>query len=205
VKDQGNILNEFLKRQKPSVPQDYFDQFHDSLELDQTQTSILDQLVKSEKPSVAANDFIKLNQAILNEVKSNSSEDFISQLSKSKRPGVPNSFFEAFPEELSLIAEKESKIIVLNWVKVISSIAAITLIGLLSYNWFMSENTTSEVNVAQETEISLETYLTYLDEEDIVNYYINEGISYSDNDEIELNELYEYTTEDIENLYYDLN
>jgi hypothetical protein len=172
--------------------------------------NILDSLKKTAKPEVPANFF----NAFSDELSAKIANEELS-LNKKEMPAVPEGFFESFSDNLmetiaaeesaNLVPPKESrtKVIIL---RILGTIAAAACL-LLAFNLIDKEDEIIQtVQVAASTEEEAEdAYLAYLDEDEMINFLIeNEDIALEDNElDLEDEDIFYFLDDDIEDYYYD--
>lgn len=175
MEEKFNILDQLKKTAKPSVPEGYFENFYSKLELE--------------------GDF---NESAIG-------------LNKKDKPEVPSDFFANFSADLmDKIKEQEDetaepeRVWPLKLVGFVTAVAACALIFFMlkptNEGQTLAETVDNEVTETEEQHV--DTYLAYLDEDEIVDFLL-------ENDDIEIaNEFteaeedeYYFLEEDIEELY----
>ncbi|WP_027418474.1 hypothetical protein [Crocinitomix catalasitica] len=223
MKPEKNILEQnLIKSPKPEVPESFFANFYANL-LDKIDSeTLVDNLVKSEKPKLDKDYFSNFANKIASQAQDiNEVPNILDQLKKSTQPAIPEGYFEDFAEnKLEQLKEnKETKVISLVWVRRIAAVAAVLAALLFFYDWnetptqiaeqpvVSEQEIESEFEIESEQELPSDTYLTYLDEYDLMNYLAEEGISMDNDDASDLDDIdiYEISDEYLEELYYELN
>ena len=174
--------------------------------------NILDSLKKSAKPEVPANFFNEFSSNLMKQV---SQEQL--PFKKSDSPEVPAGFFDSFSDQLmDKIAEEEkasatptppkqsrSKIFFLK----ITGAVAVAACLLLLFNLINSEENAVETeNVATYSEEETEdAYLAYLDEQEIVDFLIDNDDIVLEEDELDVEDedIFYFLDDDIEDYYYE--
>ena len=156
MEEKKNILNDLHKHQKPEVPQGFFENFSDEL-----MAKIAEQ------------------------------ESGLNAFQKTTKPDVPAEFFETFAKNITTPSEdgqqtgeqqpteqvKRSRVISLRVVGIISAAAACLLVMfLLKPEDTNVEVASTETEMSSESEISDEELLAYVDENDIIDYILDEEI-----------------------------
>lgn len=191
----------FIKTKKPSIPEGFFNKFHQDL-MDEIKADMaLSFLKKNKKPSLPKDYFntSKIELDLDNEI----------PFKKHKRPAVPNNFFETFEANIatSINEKKEPKknnIFRLTLWSIGSAAAAAIILGFILFN---GEHTT-ESNFADNgkdtlSEENIDSYMAYLDESTIIDYYIDNDIEL--NNEIENEDaIIDIVSDDIEEWYLDM-
>ncbi|MDA7803294.1 hypothetical protein N8987_01795 [Crocinitomix sp.] len=204
MKEDDNILNQFKLGAKPTVPNHYFDNFYSQLmERIELESGILSQLQKRDKPSLPADYFENFSDSM-----GDNQADFgLENLKKSVQPKVEDGFFKSFPEQILIEIEKEgqsksqTKIIAIKWATAFISTAAALLIFFNILDFSSNNNPVkTEVTAQLSDESEREMYLSYIDEDELIEFIIEEDIAIQE-DEIELEDYYDYSEEEIEDLY----
>lgn len=205
MSNANSILDSLKRREKPVVPSGFFDDFFDSLmtEID-AESGLLGQLSKRKKPILPAGyfeqktDFMEeLNEAPL-----------LSALVLAEKPTLAETFFDQFPDQLqeqltTLDASKitRNRIIPLWLTTGISAIAATLAIFFIvrGLNSGIDEPIAVSEPLEEET---FDAYLSYLDEDEIIDYLLESDIDITTNNSDVDEQTYEdYSTEDIEDYY----
>ena len=183
MKEEQDILNQLKKRKKPEVSEGFFDNF-----------------------------YAELSAKIAEE------ESGLSKLKKSAKPELDADYFKDFSASISQQAEpntSSNKGIVISMKSVIwmTAIAACLVIGFFLIpdsqdDKGLKADTDTEVKSESSNLIENEVFLAMMDEDDVVNFLIeNEDISLentsktSSEDYYDDEELYYYLEEDLEDLY----
>ena len=177
MEDYNDIPNWIKKSRKQEVPDDFFENF----------SSQLMEKIQSEDSQLPAH--LKLNS----------------------KPSVPSGFFDSFGEEVQAkIKEHKSssrgKIIRMrNLMMLSAAAAAVLLIVFFSRQNFQSDEIISPNTANLETESNYDDYLVYLDDDEIVDYIIDNGIELENADDVSEREaVYDYVGDDIEEIYTEL-
>ncbi|MEX1000895.1 MAG: hypothetical protein WDZ35_02150 [Crocinitomicaceae bacterium] len=173
MKKQKHLLQQFSKSEKPEVPHGFFDHFPDEL------------------------------TATISE-----NEGKLHTFQKTEKPEIPDGFFTAFSQkmnDLPLPVEKKANVIRLKIAGFVSAVAACLLLG-----FFLMPEPETEVIAHNQTEkedteesVDADYYLAILEEDDLVNFILeNKDISVkteevTDNQE----EIYDFLKDDLEELY----
>ncbi len=204
MNESTNIVNQLKRREKPAIPDGFFDVFFNDLmdEID-ANSGLLGQMSKSESPPLPANYFSRSLDFIddLDETES------LLEITPSKKPTVPPHFFSDFPNKMNEIIgneieiEKKSTRIIPLWIiRGISSIAA--MLAIFFVVQLANTSTTEQPMVTVESEESFDAYLTYLDEDEIIDYIIETDIEIeSINEELNDQSYEDYSVQDIEEYY----
>lgn len=200
-----NILDHLKQRKKPAVPAGFFEDFYNSLmeEID-SRSGILGQLKKRSTPTLPPDYFKKA----INRLSAIEDKPVLFKIQQAEKPSLPNSFFETFPDlmddlisTLSPSAKKANRIIPLWIVGAVSSVAAtITLFFLIQG----MNNTIDKTPLVTEeaTEETYDAYLSYLDEDEIIEYIIESEIEMeSSSESLNDHSLDDYSVQDIEDYY----
>lgn len=200
-----SILDPLKRGKKPDIPADFFDLFFDTLMAEiEVESGILGQLTKRDRPTLPAGYFDQKFDFIEGQEKA----PLLSTLVPSSKPILPASFFDQFPELIleatapQKEADKQSSRIIPLWLTTsISAVAAALAIFFL----IRGVNTGAVETIAEsetDQEATYAAYLSYLDEDEIIDYMLEYDIDLQST-ETELDEqLYEdYSIEDIEDFY----
>ncbi len=179
MKEENNILNQINKRKQPKVPNGFFDSFADEL------------MSK-----------IDTEQSVLNSIK------------KREQPKVPELYFEDLTDKLKLNDVPKNKIISLKALTIITAIAASLLL------LFVLNNNTSNINIAKEkteliksnptineVDIQEDDYLSYFDEEDLIDFIVDNQLPVNENnieEEIYQDDLYDELETELDDYIYEL-
>lgn len=202
----NDILNQLKQRQKPTVPSGFFDHFFDTLmEEIELNDGSLGLLKKSERPSVP-DGYFENTLTFLEEENDSSTLD---ELTKRSSPEVPQGFFANFPSNLMAEIDKsekptKSRIIPL-WLSVGFSSAAAAILIFISITQFNSnEHSVAIIEDKVFEDETYDTYLSYLDEDEIIDYIVESDIDLGLSDEDEFDMYEDYSTEEIEEFYLEL-
>ena len=178
MEEKFNILDNLKKTAKPSVPAGYYENFYSKLDL--------------------ADD---MNESAIG-------------LNKKVKPEVPSDFFANFSTNLmDKIKEEEEKTIEPARVWPLKLVGFVTAVAACALIFFMIQpedqgqvlaDTTLSPDTELEEEEKMESYLAYLDEDEIVDFLIeNEDIEITEEfTEAEEDEYY-FLEEDLEELYFE--
>ncbi len=219
MENKKDILNGLKKSQRPTVPDGFYDQFwSDLMERIQNESGILGQLKKTEKPGVPQDFFANLTSSIVAEEPT----FVVDELQKREKPTLPANYFDQNTERIMAAVKAEGKdqkkggkVINMRLVTIISAVAAAILIIFTVINFSgptkengMANDTTPKDSIPQEvisTEDDYDDYLAYLDEDEIIDYIIENDIEIEDSTEIvEYEDYLDFSEEDIEDYYFDL-
>ncbi len=142
---------------------------------------ILNQLKKTKKPNVPNDFFEQFTTKIMSEVKEEKS--ILNSIKKQEQPKVPAGFFDEFSDNLKLNNNRKSKIITLKYLTIITAIAAsFLLIFILNFN-SSTKTTEHHPNLLNDesTNYQEDEYLSYLDEDDLVEFIIENDININNN------------------------
>lgn len=191
----------FIKTKKPLIPEGFFNKFHQDL-MDEIEADMaLSFLKKNKKPSLPRDYFStsKIDLDLAKEI----------PFKKHERPEVPNNFFETFEATIATtISEKnepkKNNIFRLTLWSIGSAAAAAIILGFIFFN---GQNTTESnfVDNVKDTvlEENIDSYMAYLDESTIIDYYIDNDIEL--NNEIENEDaIIDIVSDDIEEWYLDM-
>ena len=155
MEENKNILDELKKRQKPQVPQGFFENFYEEL-------------------------MAKIAEK----------ESGLDAFQKTTKPDVPTGFFENFAENITQqTSEQEpieqanpTKIFTLRVVGIVSAAAACLLVMFLLAPPTTDDQMADELRGVppKEEAISDEDLLAYVDENDIIDFILEEEISVED-------------------------
>lgn len=173
MEEKYNILDNLKKSAKPEIPEGFFDNFH----------SKMSGLIEGETSDI--------------------------QFQKSSKPEVPKDFFANFSADLMNKIETEettTQIPERVWpMKLIGFVSAVAACALI----FFMIQPDNEVEIAEVTveseqveEEQVESYLAFLDEDEIVDFLLeNEDIEITDELTDDEEDEYYFLEEDIEELY----
>ena len=209
MENEKNILSDWRRRKRPSIPNGFFDQFVDDLmQRIEDESSVLGQLRKSEKPEVPENFF----ESILSSLDVDNDEFSIETLKKNKKPALPINYFSDSENQILEIikgkkqdSNKRGRIIPLRLIATIGSIAAAIAIIFTIINF--SEDTNSDIAVVEveSSEDTYDAYLAYLDEDEIVDFIIENDIEIEDStNTVQYEDYSDFSEEDIEDFYLDI-
>ena len=149
MEENKDILNHFKKRKKPTVPEGFFEQFYDEL-------------------------MAKIAEK----------ESGLDAFQKSSPPDVPADFFENFAKKIpaktpSDNTNQRTQVFNLKVIGVIASAAACLLIMFQLIQFDQTEVETPSASTNEQTIYTEEDLLAFVDEDDIVNYIIEEDVELS--------------------------
>lgn len=200
MKENKKITDTLVKNKKPTVPEGFFDQFAtDLLHKIAFESSILGQLKKREKPTLPE-DYFSHQEIVSDQIK-------LDQLTQRKKPTVPANFFEDFEvniAEQQKVDTKPSRVISVNFIRAFTAVAAALIAFVIAYN-FNTNNEPIEQIATGETTENYDSYLAYLEEDDIVDFLIENEISFTADTAIISYDTYSlFSEEDIEDYYLEL-
>ena len=171
MEEENDISSEFKKAKKPVVPAGFFENFYASIQSE----------IDEENP------FSDL------------------KIVKRKQPVLPGNFAETF--ETNLIKKIEDKpsnpgrIIRLSLISAVASIAAVlTILFYINQNNSDTGISKTETGATQDEE-TIDTYVAYLDEDEMIDYIVENNINIGDE---ESDDIYDYVESDLEDIYLDL-
>lgn len=205
MENKNDILSTLKLRQKLELPVGFFANFADNL-MDEieVENGILGQLKKAEKPSLPAGFFddFEIEQPTLN------------TLIKAEKPAVPNGFFETFEAKIGRATEqktfKKGRILPMSALLWVGSVAALFIAFFTVYQFWGTptqlENNSSTLIAATVNETSFDTYSTYLQEDDIIDFIVDNEIEITESRTVEISEeTYDlFSEEDLEDFYLEL-
>lgn len=218
MENKRNILDGLRKSEKPLVPEGFYDQFWtDLMQRIQNESGILGQLKKSEKPSVPEDFFSKLTVSLdsINE------ESILDKAIKAEKPSLPAGYFDQSVDcvmtavkEVQTNKKRTGRIINMRTIRIMSLVAAAIAI-IFTVVQFSSNSEKDDqalllpIESQQEIELmpedSYDDYLVYLDEDEIIDYIIENNIEIEDTaDVFDFDDYSEFSEEDIEEYYLDL-
>ncbi len=217
MENKKDILNGLRKSQRPTVPDGFYDQFwSDLMERIQNESGILGQLKKTEKPAIPEDFFANLTSSITAEEPTFS----VDELQKREKPTLPVNYFDQSTEQIMAAVKAEEKkkggkVINMRLVTIISAVAAAIAIifTVINFSGPTKENGVAydeipKDSIPQEvisTEDDYDDYLAYLDEDEIIDYIIENDIEIEDSTEmVEYEDYFDFSEEDIEDYYFDL-
>jgi hypothetical protein len=209
MEEHFDIFSKLIKRRKPTLPENFFENFQSTLSsglLNPTNEEDLT-LPKAKAPEVPFDFFKNFHTNLQAEIESESVFTDLS-LKKSIKPTVPENFETEFTAALmTKIRQKPTRGRILTitfWSTAAAVAAGLTLLFTLNTD---SATDQTEVLTETNTEVSddesLDTYIAYLDEEALVDYIIENDIDMGQA-ESESDEVYDYVSSDIEDIYLDL-
>jgi hypothetical protein len=207
MEEKNDILSDWKLRSKPPIPVGFFDQFLiDLMNRINEESGFLGQLKKSKKPELPAGYFDTLPLSFESEPTSFS----LDNLEKTDLPKLPPNYFEDFESKIMAAVDQDKKgsvkrtrIIPMRVLAVITSVAAAILL-IVSIIDFTTDPELV-IPVAETEEDVYDTYLTYLDESDIIDYIIDNDIDLEDTtDQIQDEDYFDYSEADIEDYYLEL-
>jgi hypothetical protein len=209
MEEHFDIFSKLIKRRKPDLPENFFENFHSNLNSNLSNQNELDQLdlAKNKMPEVPADFFKNFHTNLQAEIESEALFSDL-KLKKTKKPTLPANFESDFRESLmKKIHQKKSRGRILKitfWSTAAAVAAGLTL--LLTLNTEPTNNQPdglTEINSEFTDEESLDTYVAYLDEDELVDYIIENDIDMGQA-ESESDDVYDYVSGDIEDIYLDL-
>jgi hypothetical protein len=198
MEEHSDIFSKLIKRKKPVVPENYFEQFSDQLskKIDFNQ---------DRKTAVPEGFFQNFQNDLMDEIESLSALKSLG-VKKRKSPEVPDGFFNGFAESIShKINERPKKgnILKITFWSTAAAVAA-GLVLLFTLNTNEPETIiSSEVNEDLNAEEEFETYAAYVDEESIIDYIVENDVDLGE--EQTDDDTYDYVNSDIEDIYLDLD
>ncbi len=209
MEEPFDIISKLIKRRKPDLPENFFANFQRNLtsNLSNQHESKDFVLPKTKTPEIPAEFFKNFHANLQAEIESEAVfSDF--KLKKTNKPSVPANFKTEFTAALMAeIRQKPTRGRILKitfWSTAAAVAAGLTLLLTLNTN---SSTEPSESLTESHSEISdeesLDTYVAYLDEEALVDYIIENDIDMGQT-ESESDEVYDYVSGDIEDIYLDL-
>ena len=219
MEEKKDILNQLKKSAKPELNADFFDQFPSkmmSLISDDSEANKEDlELKKTNKPEVPTGFFDQFSDKLMQKIQEEETEKEVSspildQLILSAKPAVPKDYFENFQPQTT---EKEStpkkgRIIQLRYLAAAASVAAVIALFFYLLPGDETNDETQYSSAETQEEISEETYdiyLAYMDEEDIVEYIIENDIELEgESDELDEEELFDSWGNDFEEFYLEM-
>jgi len=212
--ENKDILSNWKKRRRPVIPNGFFDRFIEELmQRIESESGVLSQLQKTEKPDVPEGFFDKLLDGITSE--SNGFE--LDELKKKELATLPTNYFENSAETImTLVSEEEhsetnkgGRIVPLRIATAIAAIAAVIAVVFMVVD-FKSRgdhfagneypDLTDTITIT--TEENFDTYLTYLDESEIIDYIIENDIEIEDTLD-QYDEYLDYSEDDLDEFYLD--
>jgi hypothetical protein len=218
VENKKDILEGLKKAQRPVVPDGFFNQFWiDLMQRIEQESGVLGQLKKAEKPAIPEDFFSNLTASFSPE----DSPFTLENLQKSKKPTLPVGYFDESADRIMEAVKatnnedkKGGRIINMRMVRLISLVAA-TIAIVFTVIHFSSdpndgfivedvpENNIPEIELTVED--NYDDYLVYLDEDEIIDYIIENDIEIEDTvDVIDFEDYSDFSEEDIEEYYLDL-
>lgn len=200
MKENSEIVNRLKLRTKPSVPENFFTEFEANLfrEIDATPFT-LDHLKKNKKPSLPQGYFDGFEPTL------EKTGFELNDLQKTQKPELPSAYFTTLEDKLvnTPTLKKFSR---LKWLSLVGSVAAALVIFFSVFKDKPTEisPTTATASAEVSDEKINETLLTFLDEEDLIEFIIQNDVAIADSAEIDETEFLDYSTEDIEEFYLEL-
>lgn len=216
MEEQNNIPDWVRKTDKPSVPDGFFETFIKRLlkviAASETENST-EFGAKMSKPSVPDGFFETFSDKLMAKIQSEEeagvdlteANTFMSQFKLREKPSVPVGYFDSFADTVQQKPAARGRIISLRVMMTITSAAAIFLLFMLVYNPNNNPSTLegTDVTAQNETE-NYDEYLAYLDEDEIIDYIIENDVELDGYEASEEEEaLYDIVGDDIEELYLD--
>ncbi|MBK6950658.1 MAG: hypothetical protein IPH24_01065 [Crocinitomicaceae bacterium] len=209
MEEHFDIFSKLIKRRKPDLPENFFTNFQSNFiqnlsNLDESEDFVLP---KTKTPEVPAEFFKNFHANLQAEIEGESAFAEL-KLKKTAKPTVPLNFESEFTESLmKKIRQKPSKGRILKitfWSTAAAVAAGFTLLFTINPEPVTNQpETLTETNFELSEEESLDTYVAYLDEEALVDYIIENDIDMGQT-ESESDEVYDYVSGDIEDIYLDL-
>lgn len=209
MEEHFDIFSKLIKRRKPDLPENFFSNFQSNLiqnlsNLNESKDFVLP---KNKTPEVPAEFFKNFHANLLSEIESESAFSDL-KLKKQNKPPVPLNFESEFTESLmKKIRQKPSKGRILKitfWSTAAAVAAGLTLLFTINPEPVTNQpESLTETNSELSDEESLDTYVAYLDEEELVDYIIENDIDMGQA-ESESDDIYDYVSSDIEDIYLDL-
>ena len=195
---EEKILSQLKLRKLPDVEERFFDDFFSNL-MDEIElrSGILGQLKKAKKPEVVEGYFDRLPFQ---------EPSLLDELRKVEKPDVPTGYFEHFTDNLIESFEDKTKkplIIRLRPYLIGTSIAAMIA---LFFSLFPFRTSTGEIVVESTAKENVADYLSYLEEDDIVDFIVENEIVIEDesSDSINFDTYSIFSEEEIEDFYLEL-
>ncbi len=209
MEEHFDIFSKLIKRRKPDLPENFFQNFHGNLCTNLFNQDELDNLAiqKNKAPEVPADFFKNFHANLQAEI---DSETVFADLTlkKTNKPTVPPNFENEFKDSLMKnIRQKKSTGRILKitfWSTAAAVAAGLTLLFTLNTEPTNNQpDRLTEINSELTDEESLDTYVAYLDEDELVDYIIENDIDMGQA-ESESDDVYDYVSGDIEDIYLDL-
>lgn len=198
MKENSEIVNQLKLRAKPSVPENFFTEFEANLFREiEAAPFALDQLKKNKKPSLPQGYFDDFEPAV------EKSGFELTDLHKTKKPELPSAYFDALEDKL-VNTPNSKKFSGIKWFSLVGAVAAALVIFFSVFKEDPSEITPATASAELSDEKINETLLTFLDEEDLIEFIIQNDVAIVDSAEIDETEFLDYSTEDIEEYYLEL-
>ena len=158
---------------------------------------------KTKKPSVQVGFFENFYVSIKDEIDAEESFAHLN-IAKRKKPTLPENFSIDFSTDLNKkINDKPNnrgRIIRLSFLSAVASIAAV-----LTILFYINQNDQPIIfsdtePVIMQNEETIDTYVAYLDEDEMIDYILENDINIGDDED----EIYDYVESEIEDVYLDL-
>ncbi len=209
MEEHFDIFSKLIKRRKPDLPENFFENFQRNLVSNLSNENDLDHLAlqKNKAAEVPADFFKNFHSNLQAEIESESVFSDL-KLKKTNKPTVPANFENEFIDSLmKKIRQKNPKGRILKitfWSTAAAVAAGLTLLFTLNTEPTNKQPVgLTEINSEFTDEESLDTYVAYLDEDELVDYIIENDIDMGQA-ESESDDVYDYDSGDIEDIYLDL-
>jgi len=176
---------------------------------------ILNHLKKHKKPNVPEGFFDNFADELMSKIENEKS--ILDSINKAEKPKVPEHFFDNFADSLPIDDKKETKIISLKTVVIITAIAASFLLLFILNTNSQNPNVANKeqpktlidsIQTIETTTINQDDeYLAYLTEDDLIDFIVDNQIEVDENvfdlvdDE---DDLFDEVESEIEDYYYEL-
>lgn len=209
--EKNDIVSFWKLRDKPSIPEGFFEQFSvDLMQKIEQDSGFLGQLTKSKKPALPNGFFDQL----INDMPIAKSDFNLDKLTKRDLPTVPVGYFDQFYEQLAETLQKEvrattkkGRIIPLRIIAAVGAVAATIALVISVVNYSSNTGETAGNQVAETVidEEVYDAYLTYLDEDEIIDYIVENDIEIGEgSDSVHVEDYIDYSAADIEDFYLEL-
>lgn len=208
MEENSDIFSKLIKRRKPTLPDNFFQNFQSDLlsHLSDQNDSDKISFSKTKNPDVPVDFFKNFHATLADEIESSGAFSDLN-INKNKLPAVPSDFESEFRKNLmEKIRTKKSRGRILKisfWSTATAVAAGLTLLFTLNTEPAPETPILTEENVTVADEESLDTYVAYLDEESLVDYIIENDIDMGETEE-DNEDVYDYVSSDIEDIYLDL-
>lgn len=208
--EKNDIVSFWKLRSKPTIPDGFFDQFSvDLMQKIEQESGFLGQLTKSKKPTLPDGFFDQL----MNDMPVAESDFSLDELTKRDLPTLPVGYFDHFNAQLAETIQKDikttatkSRVIPLRIIAAVSAVAAsiVLVISVVNYSSNSVESDIQVAELASEEEV-YDAYLTYLDEDEIIDYIVENDIEIGEgSDSVHVEDYLDYSAQDIEDFYLEL-